>query len=57
MMAPMEAYPLPARPLPTGTDVSPVVDLRGPALEVIEPDSTRRNNPFKFWFFNDKRSI
>jgi WhiB family redox-sensing transcriptional regulator len=30
----MEAYPLPARPLPTGTEVSPVVDLRGPAIDL-----------------------
>ena len=38
MMAPMEAYPLPARPLPTGTDVSPVVDLRGPAVDLTDLD-------------------
>ncbi len=30
----MEAYPLPARPLPTGTDVAPIVDLRGTAVDV-----------------------
>jgi WhiB family redox-sensing transcriptional regulator len=30
----MEAYPLPARPLPTGTDVAPIVDLRGRAVDV-----------------------
>jgi WhiB family redox-sensing transcriptional regulator len=30
----MEAYPLPARPLPTGTDVAPTVDLRDTAVDV-----------------------
>jgi WhiB family redox-sensing transcriptional regulator len=30
----MDAYALPARPLPTGTDASPVVDLRGPAIDL-----------------------
>jgi WhiB family redox-sensing transcriptional regulator len=34
MMPGMEAYPLPARPLPTGTDVAPIVDLRGGAVDV-----------------------
>jgi WhiB family transcriptional regulator, redox-sensing transcriptional regulator len=38
MMSLMEAYPLPARPLPTGTDVSPVVDLRGPAIDFNDSD-------------------
>ena len=32
--AAMEAYPLPARPLPTGTDVAPIVDLRRTAVDV-----------------------
>ena len=36
MMAPMEAYPLPARPLPTGTDASPEIDLRGPAIDLTD---------------------
>ena len=30
----MEAYPLPARPLPDGTHVAPIVDLRGAAVDV-----------------------
>ena len=30
----MEAYPLPARPLPSGTDVAPIVDLRESAVDV-----------------------
>ena len=32
----MDAYPLPARPLPTGTDVAPIVDLRGPVVDLTD---------------------
>jgi WhiB family transcriptional regulator, redox-sensing transcriptional regulator len=34
----VDSYPLPARPLPTGTDVSPAVDLRGPTIDLTDLD-------------------
>jgi WhiB family transcriptional regulator, redox-sensing transcriptional regulator len=36
----VEAYPLPARPLPAGTDVAPIVDLRGPEVDLSALDGS-----------------
>jgi WhiB family redox-sensing transcriptional regulator len=36
----VQAYPLPARPLPVGNDVAPLVDLRGPEIDLSGLDGS-----------------
>ena len=50
----MEAYPLPARPLPTGTHVAPIVDLRGTPVDVSELDGL---SPWKWCVEYVRRSV
>jgi WhiB family transcriptional regulator, redox-sensing transcriptional regulator len=38
MMPAVEAYPLPARPLPASPEVGPIVDLRGTAVDTVGLD-------------------